>query len=364
MTFTTRQFFDFVILFGGTVVALTWSFGQFFLHGRRRLQYIAGAGIFCAGIWQLAGAVYFSGLSHELPVLSRVHLPFVFCIGPILYLYYNELVKAQQAFNKTLLLHFVPAGLCLVALIPLFMLEPAAKLAEKPAELHTVLLQLFNVVPKISIIIYLTAFVAKNLYLFKPETLTTNRVHALAFFVLTLIFVSIALGLIGFMTKSQALIRMSALSLPVIIIFFYLVSCAYPQIVQEFAREAMQVRYERSKIQGLNVESILDELARLMEEERLYMDEELKLPKLAEELNVTSHQLSQILNEKLGKSFHQFINEHRIVEAKRMLVDEPDRSVLSIAYAVGFNSKSSFHKAFLNSTGITPTKYRANYSVP
>ncbi|HNF16549.1 MAG TPA: helix-turn-helix domain-containing protein, partial [Leptospiraceae bacterium] len=84
---------------------------------------------------------------------------------------------------------------------------------------------------------------------------------------------------------------------------------------------------------------------------------------LSEELGISVHQLSQILNERLGKNFHQYINEHRIEEAKRMILDEPERTVLSVAYAVGFNSKSAFSKAFRTFTGITAQEYRKKYSV-
>jgi len=52
------------------------------------------------------------------------------------------------------------------------------------------------------------------------------------------------------------------------------------------------------------------------------------------------------------------INQYRIKEAKKMLIEESERSVLSIAYAVGFNSKSSFYEAFSRFTGKTPVQYR------
>jgi AraC-like DNA-binding protein len=45
-------------------------------------------------------------------------------------------------------------------------------------------------------------------------------------------------------------------------------------------------------------------------------------------------------------------------EAKKMLTEEPDRSIMSVCYGVGFNSKSAFYKAFMKSTEMTPFKYR------
>jgi len=95
-----------------------------------------------------------------------------------------------------------------------------------------------------------------------------------------------------------------------------------------------------------------------MSEEHLYADEELTLARLANYVNLSSHQLSELLNQNLSLSFKTFLNEERIKAACRMLREEPNRSVLSILYAVGFSSKSSFHVEFLKYTGTTPSLFR------
>ena len=82
-----------------------------------------------------------------------------------------------------------------------------------------------------------------------------------------------------------------------------------------------------------------------MKEEKPFADEDLTLQSFAEELEIKSHQLSQILNEILGKNFFQFVNGYRIEEAKNLLKEERERNILWVAYAVGFNSKSSFNKS-------------------
>ena len=93
-----------------------------------------------------------------------------------------------------------------------------------------------------------------------------------------------------------------------------------------------------------------------MEEERLYCDEDLSLPRLSEVLEVTSHQLSQFLNEHHNINFNNYINNYRINDAKKMLIGEPKRSTLSIAYAVGFNSYSVFYTAFKKETLLSPAQ--------
>ncbi|OSQ30588.1 helix-turn-helix domain-containing protein [Thalassospira sp. MCCC 1A03138] len=91
----------------------------------------------------------------------------------------------------------------------------------------------------------------------------------------------------------------------------------------------------------------------------LLFDPLISLPKLANAVGATSNQLSYVLNQHLGKSFFDFINEVRTGEASRLLVNEPDRTILDIATSVGFNSKSTFNLAFKKITGKTPSVYRS-----
>jgi AraC-like DNA-binding protein len=95
-----------------------------------------------------------------------------------------------------------------------------------------------------------------------------------------------------------------------------------------------------------------------MEIEKAFSDEDFSLKILARELEISTQQLSEILNEKIGKSFNTFINEYRIKEAKLLLVDEPGRSIHSIADAVGFNSNTAFTITFSKYEGCSPSRYR------
>jgi YesN/AraC family two-component response regulator len=95
-----------------------------------------------------------------------------------------------------------------------------------------------------------------------------------------------------------------------------------------------------------------------MRDEKAFADEELSLRDLASELGISPHQLSEILNEKIKKNFNTFVNEYRVTEAKAMLIDEPQRSILSVGIAVGFNSNTTFCTVFSKITGESPSHYR------
>lgn len=142
------------------------------------------------------------------------------------------------------------------------------------------------------------------------------------------------------------------------LVVIYWFSLRYPNFLAMARLELQRDRYRMSGLGALDVSELIRKLNQLMTEERLFALENLTLGQLAEELEITSHQLSELLNSKLGRSFNNFVNEYRIEEACRMLIEEPDRSVVSIGVAVGFNSNSAFYKAFSSIKGISPAKYR------
>lgn len=109
---------------------------------------------------------------------------------------------------------------------------------------------------------------------------------------------------------------------------------------------------------------IAKQLKQWMEEKAVYKDAELTLDKLAETMNLSRHHLSETLNQYLGQSFYQLINEYRIKEVIR-LIDESRKNktnpvILSLAFEAGFHSKSSFNQYFKKVTGDTPSAYMKN----
>jgi len=140
--------------------------------------------------------------------------------------------------------------------------------------------------------------------------------------------------------------------------FVYLVTQRLPDYNKLLKNEALKARYERSRIKGLDVDRVIQRLYEIMIDEKAFADEELSLPDLARDLGITVHQLSEILNEHIKKNFNTFVNEFRVKEAQKLLVDEPDRSIISIGFAVGFNSNTTFCTVFSKMTGVSPNQFR------
>jgi AraC-like DNA-binding protein len=90
----------------------------------------------------------------------------------------------------------------------------------------------------------------------------------------------------------------------------------------------------------------------------LYKDPNLKLNDLARGINISSHLLSQLLNDNLGKSFNTYINEYRIREACKLIEINHHLTFEAIGYEVGFNSKSTFYTAFKKIKDTTPALFK------
>lgn len=118
------------------------------------------------------------------------------------------------------------------------------------------------------------------------------------------------------------------------------------------------VKYGNRRIDEDEAKILHQNLNKLMQEELLFKDANLKLSDVARKLNVLPHHLSQYINDNLEKNFTNFLNEFRIEEAQKLIQQSDHLKLESIGYECGFNSKSTFYTAFKKVTGTTPAKFK------
>ncbi|SFS01456.1 AraC-type DNA-binding protein [Dyella sp. OK004] len=101
-------------------------------------------------------------------------------------------------------------------------------------------------------------------------------------------------------------------------------------------------------------------LAQLMDgTDALYFEPALTIGQVAKRSGYPEYLVSAVINRRLGGSFWDYINRLRIEAARVRLADTNDtRTILDIAYACGFTSKSTFNAAFKKQVGETPSAYR------
>jgi AraC-like DNA-binding protein len=122
-------------------------------------------------------------------------------------------------------------------------------------------------------------------------------------------------------------------------------------------------KYAKSGLTDARMRSYMEALDRVMRDEEAYLDPAMTLPLLAERVGCSINHLSQVINAGFGMSFFDYVNQHRVRRAKRILDTLDDHAaVLKVAYSVGFNSNSAFYTAFKKRVGMTPAQYRRQHA--
>lgn len=129
-------------------------------------------------------------------------------------------------------------------------------------------------------------------------------------------------------------------------------------ILAESDKSLTQVKRPRtSHLTQNQMSAITEKLKCSMAEKELFLEEDLSLKRLSEELEVSENNISETLSQHLNTNFFKFINEHRVQKAK-LLLKSSDKNISTIGYESGFNSKSTFNSAFKRSTGMTPSSFK------
>lgn len=116
-------------------------------------------------------------------------------------------------------------------------------------------------------------------------------------------------------------------------------------------------KYQRSALGEEQSIRIAAKIDAAMKSDQLFLDPALSLHKLARHVAISPSYISQTLNETIGKSFFDYVNQMRVEYAKPLII-EGKETILAISLRAGFNARSSFYKAFKLETGHTPSAFR------
>jgi AraC-like DNA-binding protein len=107
-----------------------------------------------------------------------------------------------------------------------------------------------------------------------------------------------------------------------------------------------------------HAQAVFEQLSILIEKQKLYRQPRLAVADLANLTGLGSKEVSWAINQGAGISFCDYINQLRLAEVQRQFRQPGEASILEIAFAAGFNSKSTFNTLFKASTGLTPSQYQ------
>ena len=323
-------------------------------------------------------ALRISGIEFRYQVIHLIDDGFFFLYGPLIYFYVRRVVYVVLQWKARNLLHLIPyLAWCFYLVYTLVVLNPEEQ-RQVTQQIVTASLPAWMYLVGLSIYVYTISYlwlanrtvntyrdVIKNKYSSVDKiNLSWLKFIIQSFAVITVIaMIHNVIPVLG-----NFVFLYASLILLLIFTFFFInrvlvKALNQPEIFAGIELQEAREKYTGSKLNEDELEQYFSHLLSILEKEELYLNPDLTLQALAERLQISSKVLSQVINQRSGKNFFDFINSYRCEEAKNLMrTSDPKVTILEILYEAGFNSKSSFNKEFKKLNGTTPTEYRKSLS--
>ncbi|MGI9552807.1 MAG: helix-turn-helix domain-containing protein [Aurantibacter sp.] len=361
-------------IFGLAIVCAT-LFGLLGLYliltrkGRKIANRILGIFFLLWAIDFFEGALLLHGFYLNHPNAALWTESFLFLYGPLIYFYTLFSIDEKREFRISDLSHLILFFLSFLALLKIYHLQPISYKLEimkdisalnQPAESFVGFLFVYAHIFYYIFLSYRKLKSAvrdlENYYSYPTLQWLRKLLTSLAI-ILTVSIVSSILQFLG--ATLYFIISLIVILLSMGILVGRLIFKALDQ-QSAILPQNSEKKYSGSVLTESDASEIQSKILKALQEEELYLNPELSLDHLSEKIGIGKRKASQVINERMGKSFFDLINTHRIEKAKQIFKENTDTklTVLEVLYEVGFNSKSSFNTQFKNKTGLTPSEFQ------
>lgn len=308
--------------------------------------------------------------------IMRVLGGLTFAYSPLVYLYIQASIRKDFELNWKLLRHFtlpllflLAVGIYTVSVEQEGVALPLQSGVKPPMPVRIVgLIMLLYIITYLLLaarsIVQHRKFVVDNSS-FSDELHSKWLMFLFLIFLIPFLFVIFNFLIFSF-TKALPL---PAIGAALMLIILHILMIFVPQIFAGFPEELQAEqevdlhpqKYQSSSLEEPQKDRLFEQTINFMTSEKGFLKQDLTLQQLANSLKINSKYLSQVINEKSGKHFMDFVNEYRVNLAKEILVKPTYQhfTIVAIAQEVGFNSRSAFYASFKKFTGQTPSAFRA-----
>lgn len=335
--------------------------------------------------WFVIFALLFGGflLPGGLVAYTKIgFIPFFMLSGPVLYFYVRSLIELNFRFQPKDSWHLIPFAAVAVFRLIYFPESVSAETFEGQNIKGVIWGVIIMIV--ISIVLYWIATVLlllrhrKNILNFFSDRSEKRTLNWVPLFMLTTLlshilffsgtflsdlFPSVASMNFWLQQFNMALLGYLLLVFGLIQPIIFERKAGKPDLITN--EPSSTEKYGHSGLKTEAMEHLAERIIRYLEEEKPFTNPEYNLQTMMQDLDLSQQHISQTINEQLGKNFYQLINEYRVQEFKHLLM-QPESApftILSLAYAAGFNSKSSFNRVFKEITGQTPSQFQRSFTV-
>ncbi|MEO1415750.1 MAG: helix-turn-helix domain-containing protein [Bacteroidota bacterium] len=351
--------------------------------GANRLSNFILVGFLC----MMASRLCISLMTHgSVPMLlsdlPRSGFAFLFLYGPIYYFYLKSYIELDFRFRTRHILHLLPFFLIIIlSLVEFYVSGITDKyilMEHMRHELPPLPIRILSLLFIIHLLVYISLGVRRVMFFRRyirnsADEEEKGKVVWLGFFACVLLIPVFSVLLTLIIWGPPRGFPYPSLGVALLVCIITIAALIKPEIftgLQEILKveedeDIRPDRYESSSLEETQKSRIHRQIQKVMEEEKLYLDSNLTLGRLADRLGVNSKYVSQVINEVQEQNFMDYINQKRIKRAKEMLLSPAfaQYTILAIAQEVGFHSKSAFYTAFKKFTGTTPTAFRKAQTV-
>jgi len=349
-------------------ISLFLLLGIFLLtNAKARAKGFGGLGIFflLLALNFIDGLLLLHGYYQHRPRLAFWEDSNALLYGPLIYFFSLRVKNGAIGFQPKMLLHFLPFIIFTGFVLHYHTFSSIVETKELLAEIVTYRMGpkvLLGVLPIfVHLLTYMT--VSYKLLIRHKEDLKhyySSIEISWAFEILKMILlifsISLAITFVQYLGEKQVFpILLFLLNILTIFLLARILLRALRQPMFQTVRNAPAHRPSAKEI-----ETVQEGVEKLLEEKKLYMNPQLTVTDLADELGVSKRIISYTINNSMAENFYDLINQYRIKEAQRILMENRDSkfTVLELLYQVGYNSKSSFNTQFRKKTGMTPSEFR------
>lgn len=296
-------------------------------------------------------------------IFERLHSSISLLYPPILY-FYTLKINGEKLTNMFIIKHFIPFIILTLLNVYLFF----SLLFNKD------LLYFTNFYSFISIFLFLPSLLFYS-YSSLKKTQKRNvekqlsikyKIVKIISYLLILSALLIIIGLLLAIIKINSPINFryiyyTALLLVMFAVLNYRIQFFYTvDKKQMITTELVQTesRYKNYHLNDDEMQNIINKIKLCFNAKKIYLNNELSLDMLAQEINIPKIKISQALNIKLNTNFYNYVNSYRIEESKKLIAKSQKVNLTDIYFDCGFKNKSTFYKNFKFFNGITPSQYK------
>lgn len=353
--------------FYGLLISITLLFNR---NGNTRAKRLMAALVFVYCLCMANYLIFLTGSVYDLYFLAGNTFQLFFLIGPLLLLYTKSLNSRKYRFKWIHFSYFIPYFAWQLYVLPTYFSSRFEKLnyLKEFAHLEFESISFWFAASNVAVNLFfisLSVIEIQNLSRSVKNNYSNEMIARIRWtwqllvaigIITTYNLITLMLNVFGFDLFQQSEF------LGTILFLLLIVMIGVHTLNQTHIYIHSDTR--KANIDESRLEELKMELENYMVESRVYLDADLRLDDLAGDMEISSHELSKIINEGFNKNFFEFVNEYRIAHAKNLLLEKNEKSLklFSIAVDSGFNTAGSFNRTFKRHVGVSPSLFKKKYS--